>query len=212
MPLSRFTTSLALVAAAVALCAFASPAPAARPAPPACPTATQLSQVFLRYADPAQYYLAPGGDFERSSWSGGDRVTGNEPDYVGSATDSRSMRIGPRDVAVSPSTCIGLDHPTMRFYVQRVDGALPLGVSVRYTGIDGRAHEIPVGAVTSPTGAWSVTLPTPLLANLVVPVRAIGAAPTHPTLATGAVRFVFTAPRGTAWLVDDVYVDPYSRH
>lgn len=212
---SRTTTPLALVAAVAALCALASPASAARPAPsgpPACPTATELSHVFLRYADPALYYLAPGGDFERSAWPGGDRASGNEPDQVGGPTDSRSMRLGARAVAVSPSTCIGLDHPAMRFYVQRLSGTLPLGVSVRYTGIDGRTHEIPVGAVTSPTGQWSVTLPTPLLANLVVPIQALGANPTDPTRATGAVRFVLTAPRGTAWLVDDVYVDPYSRH
>ena len=101
----------------------------------------------------------------------------------------------------------------MRFYVQRVSGTLPLGVSVRYTGIDGGAARDPGRRDhVADDGAWSVTLPTPLLANLLVPVQALGTAPTDPTLATGAVRFVFTAPPGTAWLVDDVYVDPYSRH
>jgi hypothetical protein len=210
---SRSTTLLALVAALVVLCASAGSAVAApKPKSSACPTATELSQVFLRYADPAMYYLAPQGDFERSAWSGGSRASGNEPDQVGGVTDSRSMRLGPRDVAVSPNTCIGLDHPTTRFYVQRVSGVLPLSLSVRYTGIDRRTHEIPVGAITPPTtGAWAVTLPMPLLANFVVPVQALGTAPTDPTLATGAVRFVLTAPAGTSWLVDDIYVDPYSR-
>ena len=213
---SRSLLALAAAAAVVGLCALAGPAAAAKPpkppAPVACPTSTQLSQVFLRYLDPALYYLAPGGNFEKSAWSGGRPARGNEPDQVGGVKDRNSMALGAGDVAVSPSTCIGLDHPTMRFYVHRVGGTLPLAVSVRYTGTDGATHEIPVGAVTSAAGAWSVTLPTPLLANLLVPVGPVGTAPTDPTLATGVVRFVFTAPAGTAWLVDDVYVDPYSRH
>ena len=206
---SRSIPPLVLVAVIVAG-AFPSPA-AAKPKASACPTATELSQVFLRYADPALYYLAPQGDFERSAWSGGRRVNGNEPDQVGGATDSRSMRLGPGDVAVSPAVCIGVDHPTMRFYVQRTGVPLPLLVSVRYTGVDRRTHEVPVGEVAPLTGAWTVTLPTPLLANLVVPIQASGVSPADPTLPTGLVRFVFAAPAGTTWLVDDVYVDPYSR-
>ena len=217
LPVSRRTIPLALVAAVVVTCAFASPASAAKPTKSSgCPTAPDLGKVFEPVdGDLADYYLAPQGDFERSAWSGGERVTGDATALVGSVTDARSMRLGGRgSVAISPSVCIGLSHPTMRFFVQRQVGslALPLGVSVRYTGDDRRTYETPIAQIAPVTsGVWTPTPPTPLIANLLPAVQAVGTAPTDPTLATGTVRFVFTAPAGTSWLVDDVYVDPYSR-
>ena len=91
----------------------------------ACPT-QPTSQTFLQFGDSADYFLAPNGGLESGStgWqlSKAAVVTGNESFYVGSTSDSRSLAISRGGTAVSPSFCVGAEHPTFRFFVQQPQG------------------------------------------------------------------------------------------
>jgi hypothetical protein len=208
----RITTSLLSLAALVAFALPAAPALAA-----GCPTSADLEQPFVPFGDVAQYFLAPFGSFETSTWKGGSPLAGNEPFFVrrGGATDRRSLAFGGTSVVVSPPTCIGLLDPTIRLFAVRTAGpstARHLKVAVRYTGVDGLAHNLPLAPITSIVdGTWVVSAPTPILANATVLPRADGANPID-GLPTANVRFVFTPGAGTTWRIDDVFVDPYARN
>ena len=60
-------------------------------------TARLLERSFLRWLDPAQYTLLPGGTFEASlpGWSltGAKVASGNEPYYVHGINESRSLSL-----------------------------------------------------------------------------------------------------------------------
>jgi hypothetical protein len=190
----RFGALVALVMVLIA-------APAAAAAD--CPPASDLDRPFLRFLDPAQYYLAPGGDFERGAWAGGAAVTGNEPFHVTSG-GTRSLSIASPSAATSPPICIGIDHPTIRFFAKRTGGPAiaALGVDVVFTDLLGIERRVALVPVLSPvTGAWVLTLPTPILANVV-------ALPGP----TAEVRFIFTPAAGSTWRIDDVHIDPYQRN
>ena len=184
---------------ALLLTLIAAPAAAAAD----CPPAATLDRPFLRFLDPAQYYLAPGGDFEAAAWDGGNVVAGNEPFQVTGA-GKRSLSIAAPAAATTPTICIGIEHPTIRFFAQRTGGPLTaaLGVDVVLTDITGTERRLPLLPVVSPvTGAWVLTLPTPILANV---VTLLGP--------TTDVQFVFTPAAGSTWRIDDVHVDPYQRN
>jgi hypothetical protein len=154
--------------------------------------------VFSPWWDATDYFLAPDGGFENGAdgWALDDAsvVSGNES-YAVSGAGASALALGAGDSATSPAVCVGLEHPTFRFFVKRTGGSplSSLGVSVVLP--DGTA--LPVGAVTG-SSTWQ---PSPVLlvgANLL-------------PLVTGGystdVEFRFTPNSGT-WQVDDVYVDP----
>jgi hypothetical protein len=61
---------------------------------------------------------------------------------------------------------------------------------------------LPVAVVAAPVGDWSPTLAYPIIAN---------ALPLLPgARTTVAFRFTPVGP-GSAWQIDDVYLDPYSK-
>jgi hypothetical protein len=195
-----------LLAALGALLLMATPATAA-PKPASCAAPGPMSQVFARWADPAFYYLAVDGAFEKRAWSGGTLVAGNEPYFVGSARDRRSMAVA--GAVTSPRMCITLDAPTIRFFARRTAGdpASVLGVTA-LVPVGGR--EMPVAmAPAGGTGEWGVTLPTPILANFMGAADIAGLLDGRPAT---RVRFVLTPSAGSAWQVDDFYVDPYKRN
>jgi hypothetical protein len=185
-----------LVAAAAAL-ALTVAAPAS-PALLTCP-GQQLSQAFLPWLDLDQYTLAGDGGFEAGAtgWSlsgGAAVVTGNEPWHVGAAADSRSLSLPAGAKAVSPSTCIGLLHPTTRLFARGSGGFLKVDAKVTLLGI---STVVPVGVVT-PGTSFAPTLPLLLLANLTAPLSGSNA----------GVTLTFTAVGGTV-VIDDVYIDPF---
>lgn len=161
------------------------------------------SQVFLPWLDPANYVLAPGGDFESGSgWNsdGATVVSGNEPWNVVGANDHKSLQIAAGDAATSPSMCVGLEHPTLRFFA-RSSGTGPLSsmrVEVLYENNLGLVETLPIGLVL-PDGSWSPTAPMSVLANLL---------PLLPGERT-AVAFRFVPQGSGSWQVDDVHVDPW---
>jgi hypothetical protein len=161
-----------------------------------------LSQPFLPWLDPGNYFLAPGGNFESGAggWSlaGASVVSGNEPWKVGGGSDSHSLRVPSGAHATAPATCIGLADPTVRFFARNTAplglGTLVVTADVSAAGLDVR---VPVGVVTGGS-SFEPTLPLPLLANLTSPLPG----------STGTVTLEFTA-LGGSWQIDDVYVDPF---
>jgi hypothetical protein len=167
----------------------------------------QFSHPFAQWGDNANYTPVPGGAFEpgQKGWalSGGAKiVTGNERFNVRSAHDSRSLQLPAGAVATSPSMCVGLAEPTIRWF-QKSTSLLGLTGSMTVSVLTetslGLVTETPVGAGLL-SNAWSPSLTGVVITNLL---------PLLPDDKT-AVAFRFRSLTGT-WTVDDVYVDPYAR-
>jgi hypothetical protein len=166
-------------------------------------TGQVLEQPFKPWLDNAQYTLVPGGTFEAGvpSWqlSKANVASGNEVYYVHDQGDSRSLVLRAGGVATSPTSCVGLEHPTMRLFA-RSSGLLPLmEVEALVETSVGSVVPVPIGVVT-PSAKWRPTLPFLVVGNLL---------PLLPGEHT-PVAFRFRAVTGT-WTIDDVYVDPKRR-
>jgi hypothetical protein len=154
-----------------------------------------LERPFLPWADPAQYVLAPDGEFVGGAdgWQGGDVIAERSP-----LSGDRALRID--DGATSPAMCVTLAHPTLRFLARNAGSPTgTLGVEVLFEDLAGRVQALPIGVVAGGS-AWRPTVPMPIVANLLA------------LLPGGQTRvaFRFTA-RGGDWRIDDVYVDPYCK-
>ena len=162
------------------------------------------SRVFQPWLDPFNYVPAPGGDAESAAgWTmeGGARiVAGNEPWKVGDDADRSSLLLPAGSRATTAVMCVGVEHPTMRFFAKRTSGLVlhPLAVEVLFEGLGGAVNRLPIGTVLA-GGSWQPTLPFPVVANLL---------PLLPGEQT-PVAFRFTPVGGASWQVDDVYVDPW---
>jgi hypothetical protein len=162
--------------------------------PPAddCPEET-LEQPFAAWGDHAQYVLAPDGGFENggAGW-----------DMNGAVVAGNVLALSPGDWAKSPTFCVGLTYPTIRFFGRNTGSPLGvLAVAVVVKTSLGVTAEIPIGVAASASHGWAPSLPMPLLVNLLT--------------ATGgeariALRFTALGPL-SSWEIDDVYVDPYGK-
>jgi hypothetical protein len=181
---------LGIAAAVVTTLALAGPAEAS--AEPCAPAPAQ--KTFLPWLDVADYVSAPEGDLESAgSWDldgGAAVVAGNEPFLVGSADDDSSLKLPAGGSATTSPMCVGLEHPTLRFFAK---GPL-LGALKVDAVVDG--HALPIGAVVG-GGRWAPSLPLPIVLNNLS------------LLGQTDVSFRFTPLLGSTWSVDDVYVDPY---
>jgi hypothetical protein len=164
------------------------------------------SQVFARWGDSSQYNLAPGGSFEAgaAAWSLSGRasvVSGNEPWKVAGAGHTRSLKLPPGASATSPTICVGLEHPTIRFFAKNNSALLStLSVEVITETSLGLTVPVPVG-VMLPSGQWKPSPKFLVVANLL---------PLLPGEHT-PVRFRVTSIGTGTWSVDDFYVDPRCR-
>ncbi|MEA2422643.1 MAG: hypothetical protein QOF55_1742 [Thermoleophilaceae bacterium] len=170
------------------------------------------SQPFAAFGDSNAYFLVPGGDFE-SGAAGWDRgsasvVSDQQPWTAPGADGAGALSIPAAGTVVSPTVCVGIEHPSMRFFAHRSGGGLlagasQLAVTARVVTSLGAVAEIPVGTITSLTNGtkWN---PTP--AQVVLP----SLLPLLPGEHT-PVQFRFTAVGTSAWVIDDVYVDPHCR-
>ena len=161
-------------------------------------------QPFAQWHDYADYIKAPLGTFESgaSGWSlnraGVD--TGNEVYEVAGDDGTHSLQIQSGGSVLTPTICVGLDRPTIRFFAKSSGGLLSLStmaVSVRFETSLGLVAELPIGVVL-PGTKWQPTLPMPVVANLL---------PLLPGQMT-PVQFRFTPVGSARWSIDDVYVDP----
>lgn len=203
----RLVLALGAVAATVALCGpAAAQAGVLVESAPDCGEQV-LSNPFTPWLDPANYTMPDGGAFEdgAAAWSladGAEIVSDNEPYYVHAEGDAQSLSLPPGSSAVSSTICVGLEHPTLRFFARNTGSPFSsLEVSVRFEDAAGEVHSLPIGTVGS-TASWQPTAPFPVVANLL---------PLLPGEHT-PVEFEFT-PHGSGgnWKIDDVYVDPYRR-
>ena len=188
-------------------------APASAQAGPLVSSATgcapqPLSRTFLPWLDFANYTMAAGGSFEGATagWNlknGAGVVAGNETFHVHSSADSKSLSLPPGSSAVSAPTCVGLGHPTVRFFARRSGSLLSLSVlrvDVRFRDAGGVHRSLPVGVLPG-GGRWQPTLPVPVVVNLLTLLPA----------AETEVRFAFTPVGSATWQIDDFYVDPLRR-
>lgn len=153
-----------------------------------------LSQPFARWLDPASYELAPGGDFESSSWNlqdGAARVPGSERFAATGTLGSWSLSLPAGASAQSPATCVDAAYPTVRYFAS---GTGLLAVSVVYNGVT-----LPAG-VDVVAGGWSPSL-VALTSSALVALTSDGSA---------QVSLRFTTVAGDV-RVDDVFVDPWNR-
>jgi hypothetical protein len=213
VPVSRRRSFRTGAAALVALAALAFGASAANAgvlvaSAPSC-DAQSVSKTFLPWLDLADYTALSGGNFEGAGagWSTNGPasvVNGNESFGVGGAGDAKSLALNNNSSATSPAICVGIEHPTLRFFAKRRSTGLlaslsTLQVQALIELADGTVVPVPIGVVTNP-GMWQPTLPMTILGNLL---------PLLPGEHT-PVAFRFTAVGGD-WSVDDVWVDPYGR-
>lgn len=163
---------------------------------------TDPTQAFGQWGDTASYALVGGGAFESGDpgWtlSGGSKVvTGNEPYYLEGRGDSRSLVVPAGGTALSPTSCFAFGDWHLRFVARNAGGgrgSLDVDVVVRsLLGVLGVLD----GGTVSPDGTWA---PSSRVSALVSNVGGL--------LPTRAVAVRLHA-NGTAFQVDDVYLDPW---
>ena len=163
----------------------------------ACPGAT--SQPFKVWSDYARYAIVPDGGFEggASGWTlagGAKVVSGNEPFYIRSSADRKSLLLPAGGMATSPPMCISLLSSKMRFVV----GGAPdskVKVQVLYRGgVSSLLGSFDGGSVSS-AGKWAPAAEVSMLGGVL-------------PLLTQSVQFRLVATAGSPQ-IDDVYLDPW---
>jgi hypothetical protein len=177
---------------------------------PSCDNGT-TSQPFAQWGDANSYFLAPGGNFENGAagWSlGGSSVAGDQEPWHVAGAGSHALNIGAGGSVVSPTMCVGIEDPSMRFFAHRSGGGLlgaasQLVVSARVETSLGLVVEVPVGTITTLTNGtqWNRT-PTQLVLASLLPLLPGEHTP---------IQFRFTAVGTSDWVIDDVFVDPHYR-
>jgi hypothetical protein len=203
-PRTRGFLAVIVVAGAFALGALPASAGVLTQTADAC-GANELSQPFLAWADPMQYFLAPGGSFESraSAWqlSGGARVVKDaDPFQISGLGDDRSLSLPDGSSATSKPMCVGVDAPSIR-YIARNTGSptATLRVEALFEDAAGTVRSVVLHDAWLPS-SWQPVLPVLIYANLTPNMDGGGT----------AVAFRFT-PNGGAWQLDDLWVDPWSR-
>jgi hypothetical protein len=203
---ARPTRIVLVLGAAIAAIAAASPAAQAA----GCGTRA-LSTPFASKGDTNTYFLAPGGGFENGygGWalSNASVVAGNETFYLGSTGDRSSLKVS--SSATSPSICITRDDPQVRFVAKSVANGTggnysQLNVSAVIHGAHGTVMSYYLGTLPASGYAdWTIT-----------PQLSWGSALADYLFGddgTASIQLQFTVQgQGGSWLVDDVYVDPFS--
>jgi hypothetical protein len=157
-------------------------------------TTSALSQPFAPWGDRSDYELAPGGDFESSTWTlrGGARlVSGSDPFAATGTLGSWSLSLPAGSSAQSPLTCVDAAYPSTRMFT---GGTGTVAVEIVYDDLP-----IPAG-VTVADGTWR---PTPGMITAAAVWGALSGG-------TAEVSLRLTALTGTPQL-DDVFIDPWNR-
>jgi hypothetical protein len=159
------------------------------------------STVFLPWGDKSNYMLTPGGSFEESTtiWklSGGAKViSGNEPYFIHSKRDSRSLYMPAGSSATTPTMCFAPGDWHMRFLGVSPSGSSSVRVTVMVNSLLGLVSILDGGTVSN-NGTWKPSTKVGLLLTNVTSL-----------LTTKAISLRFTATSG-ATRIDDVYLDPF---
>jgi hypothetical protein len=205
-PTAHRLTRLLSIAAAACVASLAIPATSALAAPGAssstlasCDGQT-FAPVFETLGDSSYYTLVPGGEFNSVSegWTllGGARIV--QASRPQGATGG-VLELPSGSVAISPPTCVTLQYPTARVWLQNVKGNDGVTVAVAYPGtLLTITSPQNVGQVHGQPGSWTLSSP------INVQPQIAGAAES-----TREARFVFTsANRSTTYRLYGLYVDP----
>lgn len=193
MPRFRSTiTTLALTAGLVA----AAPAAAAM----ACDIPA-TTKAFAQFGDDNNYYLAT--DFESAGLEG--TTTGsvawsssNDPFYLAGAGHTRSIRMGDGSTFRSTPMCVSKVLPHLRWVAKALSGHGSVSVKVDTLNADGSVARSKTTVLQAADHtAWAPTS----FVSLDTSSMADG------ETAQARITTTFVG----AWLVDDIYVDPYSR-
>lgn len=169
---------------------------------------TGAKQVFKQWGDQHEYVLAPNGGFESggSGWSlegGASVVAGNESFYLNGSGDSKSLSLPAGSSAVSSPLCMSLETPVFRMLARnsgnpsstlRVEATYSLLGILRTTVV----NSVSAGSNWTPTQEMSPVLGLSTVIGTILPAYI-------------QVRITPVGPGGV-WQVDDLYVDPFSRH
>jgi hypothetical protein len=167
-----------------------------------------IENPFTQWDDTADYFLSRGGDLsggaQEWSFDGSELVADNNP-YSLYPGETAAVALGEGASATAPMVCVGVDDPTMRFFVRNAGSAEgTLRVDVLYEDDSFQMQTLTLGTLTS-ADAGDEWTPSPSL-ELAAPLVALLDDDLTP------VWFQFTAQgSGSSWVVDDVYVDPYGK-
>lgn len=162
------------------------------------------SQVFLPWADGADYALAPQGDLSASDgWTLNKRAS-VVPDADPFSGAQQSLQLGKDGQAATPAMCVDLDNPSIRFFVRDVggNGKANLKVDVLYEDLGGHVKRLTVAKLKAGSD-WQPSLVVPIYVNMLA-----AAAPSGET----AVAFQFKAEglqKDETVSISSLYVDPY---
>ena len=169
-----------------------------------CTNSNQTSAVFAPFGDTSQYYLVPGGAFEKTSarWTltKDTLVAGNEPWYMNSASDNQSLSLTSGGTAQSPVECITYNRPWWRFFAlaHNASTASTLSVWAQWKNANGTIAKTPT--VTLNSSGYSSWEPTPQLT--------LGSFLSSTVTSVNATLMFTTTGK---WQIDDVYIDPYAK-
>src|SRR3954453_19757030 len=147
----KLRAGLAALAGLVATAALAAPAHAGGLTTTAADCGDPLiTQPFTPWNDTNHYKLADAGDFEASppGWTltGGTKVVaGDATSLIGGASDDSSLSLPAGSSATTPSVCVGMDEPTMRFLARGRTGVLAVSVIAKLQL--GLSVTLPIGTV-----------------------------------------------------------------
>ncbi|MEA2330169.1 MAG: hypothetical protein QOH58_307 [Thermoleophilaceae bacterium] len=154
----------------------------------------KIEQPFASIGDLRDYVLAPGGDFADPALSGWDLDDG-------ASVVAQSLRLPPGASATSPTMCVDLHWPTMRFMVlQEARRDAELDVEVFYPQAGKKADWKKVGEIEARSSdGWHATDDIQLLPRLGGKL---------PGARQVALRFTSDDDDRGTWRIDDVYLDP----
>jgi hypothetical protein len=168
-----------------------------------------IEHPFAAWDDNADYFLIKEGSLGADAvydWNlgGGELAAENNPSSLYPEVAS-SLSLNEGDSAESPTFCVTIDDPTMRFFVRNTGAETgTLSVDAVYLDQDSNEQTYHLGTLTS-ADAGSEWGPSPVL-ELAAPLVELlddGETPV-------ALRFSAEG-EGSSWLVDDVFVDPYGK-
>jgi hypothetical protein len=168
-----------------------------------------IENPFTAWDDNADYFLIKEGNLGSDAtydwdFGGGELTAENNPNSL-HGDEASSLALSEGNSATSPTVCVTVDDPTMRFFVKNTGAETgTLSIDAVYLDEYLEEHTYHLGTLTSADASQAWT-PSPVLDLSAPLVDLLGDNETP-------VTFRFTAEgEGSGWLVDDVYVDPYGK-
>jgi hypothetical protein len=161
-----------------------------------------IENPFAGIGDLRDYVLAPGAAFEDSTmpgWTltrGAQVVAGNEPYYFHGEGDQSSLGLPDKAQATSPTMCVDLNYPTMRFVGKQArKGDESLKIEVLYPEARDPKWTKVADLKAAAKDGWQVS-------------RDVNIKPELGGTSVGGRDVVLRFTSSGDWQIDDVYVDP----